>query len=260
MRWQFGRDLRLSFARSDMLSVRQSGSVAKRAAGTPIKKVAMMELRLPTAAEGKAPKTRRGRPSREAIAEIDARILEAAWQAFLAQGFDGTSMEAVADWADVTKTTLYLRHVDKLALLRAVIADRTGKWSERSRLTDWTTGRTLEERLIQYARTMLRWSQHPEVIATRRLVEGSIGEAGHIARELDRALRDPMIDLLVQEISCHAIMDGDPPSDPREVVRIFMGMVDAVRQVGEAQKLDSEALSLKAEVVVGILLRGRSAW
>lgn len=169
-------------------------------------------------------------------------------------------MEAIANWAGVTKTTLYLRHVDKLALLRAVITDRTGKWGERARLTDWTTGKTLEERLVHYARTMLRWSQHPEVMATRRLVEGSIGEAGEIARELDRALRDPMIDLLVKEINCLATIDGTPPSDPRELVRIFMGMVDAVREIGESQQLDSDALSLKAEAVVAILLRGRSAW
>lgn len=220
----------------------------------------MKEPHLPTSAAGKASKTGRGRPSRAAVAEIDARILEAAWKAFLAQGFDGTSMEAIADWAGVTKTTLYLRHADKLALLRAAIADRTDKWGERARLTDWMTGRTLEDRLTHYARTMLRWSQHPEVIATRRLVEGSIGEAGQIARELDRALREPMIDMLVQEIDCYTTGNGDSPSDLRELARIFMGMVDAVRQLGEAQKLDPEALSLKAEVVVGILLRGRSAW
>lgn len=48
-------------------------------------------------------------------------MIEAAGQLFLAQGFDRTSMDAVADTAGVSKQTVYSHFSDKESLFRAVI-------------------------------------------------------------------------------------------------------------------------------------------
>src|ERR1700681_2117036 len=52
-----------------------------------------------------------------------AAILEAAQQAFFANGFVGTSMDQVAAKAAVSKQTVYKHFSDKEALFREVVTD-----------------------------------------------------------------------------------------------------------------------------------------
>jgi AcrR family transcriptional regulator len=64
---------------------------------------------------------RRGRPTRAEASAIEQRIREEALAAFLERGFDGTTMQAVAAAAGVTKRTLYAKYPDKEALFGAVV-------------------------------------------------------------------------------------------------------------------------------------------
>ena len=52
---------------------------------------------------------------------MDERLRDAAVSIFLENGYDGTTMEAVADAAGITKRTLYARYPDKHALFVSVI-------------------------------------------------------------------------------------------------------------------------------------------
>jgi AcrR family transcriptional regulator len=65
----------------------------------------------------------RGRPRKGHAPLIDADILKAATSLFGETGFDGTSVEAVAGRAGVSKRTLYMRYPDKKTLFRDVIDD-----------------------------------------------------------------------------------------------------------------------------------------
>ncbi|OHV41406.1 TetR/AcrR family transcriptional regulator [Pseudofrankia saprophytica] len=65
-------------------------------------------------------RSRSGRPTSTQAARLTDRIRRAAVDAFLENGYDGTSMEAVAQAAGVTKGTLYARYSDKRALFIAV--------------------------------------------------------------------------------------------------------------------------------------------
>lgn len=67
------------------------------------------------------PRRRKGRPTLAEAVEIDRRIQEAAVDAFLTHGFDGTTMDAVAAAAGVTRRTLYARYRDKEALFVAAV-------------------------------------------------------------------------------------------------------------------------------------------
>ena len=60
--------------------------------------------------------TRGGRPSREDALKLGARILGAATELFLTQGYGETSIEAVAARAGISKRTFYHRYADKPAL------------------------------------------------------------------------------------------------------------------------------------------------
>lgn len=67
---------------------------------------------------------RGGRPTRAAAAERDERLLEIATQMFLEQGFDATSIDALAEAASIGKATLYARYADKGALFADVLRRR----------------------------------------------------------------------------------------------------------------------------------------
>lgn len=69
-----------------------------------------------------------GRPTREEAARREARIVAIATQLFIERGFDGTSIDAVAEAAGVSKPTLYSRYQDKRALFEAVLEERIRSW------------------------------------------------------------------------------------------------------------------------------------
>lgn len=69
-----------------------------------------------------------GRPTREEAARRDARLLEVAAAMFMERGFEGTSIDAVAEKAGVGKPTIYARYRDKSELFTAVMRERIETW------------------------------------------------------------------------------------------------------------------------------------
>lgn len=74
------------------------------------------------------PPRRGGRPTREAAARLQEKILETATGLFLKHGFGATSIEAVASGAGISKRTFYHRFTDKAALFEAVVHRLIGQW------------------------------------------------------------------------------------------------------------------------------------
>jgi len=68
----------------------------------------------------KAAKKRPGRPTLEAAALVDDRILEAAATVFLEEGFARAKMDEIAARAGITKQTVYARFPSKKALFDAL--------------------------------------------------------------------------------------------------------------------------------------------
>jgi len=69
-----------------------------------------------------------GRPTREEAARREAHMVATAARLFMEHGFDGTSIDAVAQAAGVSKPTLYARYRDKRALFMAVLEERIREW------------------------------------------------------------------------------------------------------------------------------------
>lgn len=72
-----------------------------------------------------------GATARLPRAERRAQLVEAAAGAFLARGFDGTSMEEVAEQAGVTRLIVYRHFGAKEELYRAVLTSVTQQFRER---------------------------------------------------------------------------------------------------------------------------------
>lgn len=74
-----------------------------------------------------------GHPKAKLMARKRAAILDAAHRQFMAHGFDGTTMEAIAAAASVSIMTLYRHADDKEDLFRAVIAEACERSVEAGR-------------------------------------------------------------------------------------------------------------------------------
>lgn len=110
-----------------------------------------------------------GRPSRAASLELRDRILEAATELFLTEGYGATSIEAVAARAGVSKRTFYHRFDDKAALFAAVV-HRIIEQIRPPASVPLLEGVTLQEILHRLAGFILRAALTPRAIALHRLV------------------------------------------------------------------------------------------
>src|ERR1700733_11868164 len=64
---------------------------------------------------------RYGPPPREHAGQVEERILDAAGRVFLEHGFQGASVDEIAEVASAGKPTIYARFPSKQALFSAVI-------------------------------------------------------------------------------------------------------------------------------------------
>ena len=116
---------------------------------------------------------RSGRPPRELAGEVEARILDAAATVFLERGFEGASVDEIADVARAGKPTIYARFPGKEALFTAVMAHNVREIT-RSFENIAPTGATMEERLASIAIAILR---KVLVTETVELIRAAVAEA-----------------------------------------------------------------------------------
>ena len=114
-----------------------------------------------------------GRPPRALAGEVEERILHAAKRVFLERGFEGASIDEIADVARAGKPTIYARFPGKEALFAAVMA-RQVRENIGSFESIAPTGVTLEERLASIATAILHKVVAPGTIG---LCRASIAEA-----------------------------------------------------------------------------------
>jgi AcrR family transcriptional regulator len=94
-----------------------------------------------------------GRPRRELAGEVEQRILDAAGKVFLERGFEGASVEEIAEVARAGKPTIYARFPSKEALFAAVVARKVR--ANTSIQSVAAMGSTIEQRLEAIASIIL---------------------------------------------------------------------------------------------------------
>lgn len=112
--------------------------------------------------------TRRGRPTQAESKALRQQLREAAVRTFLDNGYDGTTMEAIAEAAGITKRTLYARYPDK----RAVFLDAI-PWAFTRAVDNETVSRVkdgdLRAALIAFGRGALKHVLDPEIVRLHRI-------------------------------------------------------------------------------------------
>ena len=146
-----------------------------------------MAAAMPAEPEVTAKRGSGGRPTREEAARREARIVEVATRLFIERGFDGTSIDAVAEDAGVSKPTLYARYQDKRALFEAVLQDRIREWlaplsaateAQALRATPLDAATVLDE----LSRNLLDRSQAPGAAALTRCIAAQAIQFPNLAK------------------------------------------------------------------------------
>ena len=165
-------------------------------------------LRKIPGAKAKRATVRFGRPPKELAGEVDERILDAARQVFLERGFEGASIDEIAEVARSGKPTIYARFRDKRALFTGVVTrDILSRISEFKRAV-LPTGATIDERLTSAAITLLHWTLDNDRIGLMRLAIAEARRFPDIASTVGQNARD-----LSTELGVHLLGELTRPDE-----------------------------------------------
>ncbi len=193
---------------------------------------------------------RSGRPPREIAGEVDERILDAAQQVFLERGFDGASIDEIAEVARAGKPTIYARHSGKKELFAAVVVRnvaQTIRYIEAPR-----ADATIEERLWTIGATVLERALVADKVGLFRSTIAEARRFPDLAPLVSAMARERGMEALTRllgEMAERGELGSLPAFDPdhlRTTARIFLDLV-ALPLIMRA--LFGESLeSLRAEV------------
>ncbi len=207
-----------------------SCSAPHRRDGTRVIAMKASNLKKIPAAKAKRAAARFGRPPKEFAGEVDARILDAARKVFLERGFEGASIDEIAEVARSGKPTIYARFRDKRALFTEVVTQDI-----LSRITEFKAevpaGTTIEERLTSAASTLLHWGLDSDRIALMRLAVAEARRFPDLASTVSRTARDLSTELgvrLLGELAQSDELSSLPAFAPERLAttaRLFLDLV-----------------------------------
>ena len=112
--------------------------------------------------------TRRGRPTHAEAKKLHQKLRKAAVATFVRYGYDGTSMDAIAKAAGITRRTLYARYPDKRAVFLDVIPWALTRRTERETTQEVDDG-DLRAALIEVGRAGLERAIDPDTVRLKRI-------------------------------------------------------------------------------------------
>lgn len=113
-----------------------------------------------------------GRPPKALAGNIEERILDAARDVFLERGFDGASIDEIAERAPASKPTIYARYSGKPALFAAIVERSIGELMNLGSAYTPPAG-TVQEKLVGLAMAIVDRSLKESI----GLLRVTIGEA-----------------------------------------------------------------------------------
>lgn len=171
-----------------------------------------------------------GRPTREEAVRREERLLDVATAMFLDNGYDGTSMDAIAAASGTGKPSLYARYGDKRALFLAVLRQSVALWAgalaqlgpcprHRLRLAE------LEPLLVAVGRDILERSITPECVALKRVLTSQAGQFPDLAATLQDAGWGAVVRHVAALLRLAVDFDRSPVRDPELAADLFLSLV-----------------------------------
>jgi TetR/AcrR family transcriptional regulator, mexJK operon transcriptional repressor len=206
---------------------------------------------------GTAPprRSRRGRPTAERAAAIDATIVAAALELFLECGYEAATMEAIAERAGVSKGTLYARYPSKEPLFRAVLQERRNRWSDlNSAITD-PAPTEFTARLWSRARTLQRMFEWPEFVQISRLIQSSTATFPDVAGYWREIGTQHFLELLADDMKYACEESSAVDLDWNFLANMFLHTFSGwYRQESAARRLDEAEISAFVDQLIQTIL------
>ena len=180
---------------------------------------------------------------------VRARILEAAFAAFMKNGFAATSTLEIATRARVSKRELYALVGNKQEMLRACITERAKRFRVPANLPVPRDHEGLAQVLASFGAQLLREVSEPPVIAVFRL---AIAEAAHtpeVARALDSIGREAgraALRNIVQQAETSGLLDGRPAELAEQFRALLWGDLMVSLLLGVAERPNAREIARRA--------------
>ena len=202
---------------------------------------------------------RSGRPSKADALRLRERILSAATELFLAEGYGSTSIEAVAARARISKRTLYDRFEDKAALFAAAVHGVIAHIRPPPHVP-LIEGASLSEMLHRLAQFILNAALAPQALALYRLVHAEAARFPQLARAVEGDAGNREAVLLIASLLARELPDSKLAAEDREFAAaqfIFMVMtIPRRRAIGYGTPMTAAELDTWAGKVVRLFLDG----
>jgi len=181
---------------------------------------------------------------------VRARILEAAFSAFMERGFAATSTLEIATRARASKRELYAEFDSKQDMLLACIRQRAERLRLPVDLPEISDRATLQRALVAFGAQLLREVSDPAVVAVFRLAIAEAIHAPEVAQTLSdvamAASREAMREIMRRAIEAHLLGGGAP-----EMAEQFFGLLWGSRMLGLllniAERPSTKEITARAE-------------
>jgi len=192
------------------------------------------------------------------VAGVRARILDAAFAAFMKTGYAATSMLEIARRARVSKRELYALVGNKQQMLVASISARAKRMQVSADLPVPHDRETLAHVLTSFGRRILRELTDPAVVAVFRLAIAEANHAPEVARTLDSIGRETVRAALRQIMArarTSGLLDGSPAELAEQFGGLLWGNVMVGLLLGVAERPDSRDVAARARDATATFLR-----
>ena len=169
----------------------------------------------------------RGRPTNEESRQLDELLVNRALELFLERGYDGVSMEAIADSVGISKRTLYLRYEDKSKLFVEAL-----RWS----MKEWFSfphpvkpGQDFESALYLAAEALLKQSLTPRYIRLGRVAAAQAEAFPHEVGKNYNMSFSPRVEVISELLLAYADeLDEACLENTKVTAELFVGLISGV--------------------------------
>ncbi len=154
-----------------------------------------------------------------------AAIVQAAAREFQSRGFDATSMDTIAEAAQVSKRTVYNHFASKEALFAAIVEDLVSR-SDRTNEYPYDASRTLEDQLTAIGKSVIALLASDDFQNLARVILSRFLQVPELARKMTGESRRP--DAGIAEWIEAARQDGRlEVKNPQHAAKQFFGLLNS---------------------------------
>jgi AcrR family transcriptional regulator len=191
-------------------------------------------------------------------AEVRARILDAAFTAFMQSGYAATSTLEIATRARVSKRELYALVGNKQEMLMACISARATRLQVPANLPVPHDRKTLAHVLASFGTQLLREITDPTVIAVFRLAIAEAVRAPEVAQTLDSIGREASRAALRQIMAraqASGLLNGRPAEHAEHFGGLLWGNLMVSLLLGVAERPNSREIAARARDATAAFLQ-----